>query len=147
MIPLLVCFIVVLFIIFNPLETFKNVEKDIQDVEKILKKMTDKKCPNAEFYKNGKKYCAKISGIGSGCQEPQNPKKDWITAYGIFGGYASQLKGENLNECTDQHGAILAEWGLCDADRMAHIESFGHDENKPIIEAINSACRFYAGTK
>ncbi len=153
MIIALVCFIIFLFIVFkfNPLETFENVEtqeeKDVREVKGIINKMVNKKCPNAEFYKSGNKYCAKISGIGSGCQEPLDKKKDWITAFGIFGGYASQLKGDNVSECTDQHGSTLAEWGLCDADRMAQIDSFGHDENKPIIDAINSACKFYAGSK
>lgn len=132
-------------------ERFESQEekdkKDIEEVKDQLHKMVNKKCPTAEFYKSGNKYCAKVSGIGTGCQEPMDPKKEWITAYGIFGGYASQLTSEDSSECTNQHGEILAEWGLCDADRMAHIESFGHDENKPIIEAINGACKFYAGKK
>ncbi len=148
MIVALVCFIVFLFILFNVNENFESQEeKDVREVKDIMNKMVNKKCPNAEFYKSGSKYCAKVSGIGSGCQEPIDKKKDWITAFGIFGGYASQLKGDNLNECTNQYGSTLAEWGLCDVDRMAQINSFGHDDNMPIIEAINNACKFYANKK
>jgi hypothetical protein len=106
-------------------------------------------CHNPYFELKGTgddmEYCAKIDNIGQGCQKfdkglNRNPL---LAAFSIFGSYIDNLDKKDVTPCVNDQAKILSEWGLCDANFLTEVKGFGYDENKPRIEAIQNACKFY----
>jgi hypothetical protein len=106
-------------------------------------------CHNPQFELKGTgddmEYCSKIDNISHGCQKfdkglNRNPL---LAAFSIFGSYIDNLDKKDITPCVNDQSKTLSEWGLCDANFLKEIKGFGYDENKPRIDAIENACKFY----
>lgn len=91
---------------------------------------------------NDMEYCADIQTVGKGCQSFSDRDKR-LAAFSIFGSYIDKLDSGDISKCMNQQGEILSQWGLCDKLIIDKIKSFGYDENKPRLKAIEDACEYY----
>lgn len=136
----------------NQINNVSDEDKEIQDTEYLKKhfqKLSNQKCPSANFYTSDNKYCANIKGVMKGCQEfPKGEGREpWMGAFSVFGGYLTQVDDNNKNECASKHGETLSQWGLCDKERLTKILEFGtegaYKENQKLVNAIENACSLY----
>lgn len=151
---LLVLFVLYQYYQRQQSEHFTNDNNNTTDTNNksddyVIPEFKPPKCLDAKFTTRGDphdlEYCGDIYGIGKGCQkfEKSSGRDPKLSAFSIFGSYVDGLEPENLDECMGNQGETLSNWGLCEKKFLDKINSFGFDENKPRIQAIEKACKAY----